>query len=153
MPKKWMREKAEMEKLLDELEFGYLGLSRDGKPYVIPISFAYKEDKIYLHTSLKGLKLEYLASNPQVCFAAAEQQELVGADIPCDYTVRYRSVVARGRGRLLTELNEKIAALDIIAGKYSRGSRMSAIDPEKADIAAVMVIEIEEMTGKYNIAG
>lgn len=71
MPKRWMEEKAAKEKVLNEMDFGFLGLSYEGKPYVVPMSFAYQEDKIYLHAALKGLKIEYLKNNPEVCFTAA----------------------------------------------------------------------------------
>lgn len=58
MPKGWMQEKIEIEKLLNEVEFGFLGMIQGVKPYVIPMTFAYEEDKIYLHAALRGLKID-----------------------------------------------------------------------------------------------
>ncbi len=152
MPKKWMQAKAELEKVLNEMDYGFLGLSDQGKPYVIPISYAYQDNKIYLHTGLKGLKLECLKSNPQVCFTVAEQQQLVPGDNACDYAVRYRSVIARGQATLLQDYGEKLQALQILAAKYRQPDAGSAVDPRKVDITTVIVIEIEEITGKYNVA-
>ncbi|MEA4926812.1 MAG: pyridoxamine 5'-phosphate oxidase family protein [Syntrophomonadaceae bacterium] len=152
MPKKWMRTKAEWEKVLNEMDYGFLGLSDQDQPYVIPISYAYQNNKIYLHTGLKGLKLECLKSNPQVCFTVAEQQQLVSGDHACDYGVRYRSVIARGHATLLQEYGEKLQALQILAARYCQPDAGSVIDPRKVDITTVIVIEIEEISGKYNIA-
>ena len=151
MPKMWMKEKAEMEKILEEMKYGFLGLSNDGNPYVIPMSYAYQPNKIYLHASLKGLKLEYIKNNPQVCFTVAELQQLITNHDPCEFAMRYRSVMARGKAILLEETEEKMAALQIIAAKYSPDSASSAIDSHKANSVAVIIIEIEELTGKYNV--
>lgn len=153
MPKRWMKEKAEIEKILEEMDFGFLGMSQQDKPYVVPMTFAYNEGKIYLHAALKGLKLEYLRSNPQVCFTVATLNELIqnNNDL-CDYSLRYRSVITRGTAKLLSDLDEKIAALTILACKYAKGNVSSAVDPKKAQATAVIVIEIEEMTGKYNVS-
>lgn len=153
MPKRWMEEKAAKEKFLNEMNFGFLGLSHEGKPYVVPMSYAYQEDKIYLHAGLKGLKIKYLKNNPEVCFTAARLNELIQnhGDL-CDYSLRYESVIARGKARMLEDIDDKIAALAVLAGKYSQGNTSSAINPDKAEITAVIVVDIEEMTGKYNVS-
>lgn len=151
MPKIWMKDKAEIEKVLKEMDFGCLGLSNNEKPYVIPMSYAYLENKIYLHAALKGLKLEYIQNNPQVCFTVAEQQQLVTNHDPCESSVRYRSVIATGKAKLLKETDEKIAALQIIAAKYSPAMANLDIDTRKANSVAVIVIDIEEITGKCNV--
>ncbi|MGI5921092.1 MAG: pyridoxamine 5'-phosphate oxidase family protein [Syntrophomonadaceae bacterium] len=153
MPKKWMKDKAEIEKVLEETDFGFLGMSNQGKPYVVPMSFAYKDNKIYLHAALKGLKIEYLRNNPEVCFTVATLNELIqNHNDLCDYSLRYRSVIARGKARLLSDLDEKITALTILGRKYAQGTLSSGVDRQKAEVTAVIVIEIEEMTGKYNVS-
>lgn len=152
MPKKWMKEKAEMEKVLNEMDYGFLGLSDQGQPYVIPFSYAYQDHKIYLHTGLKGLKLKCIQNNPQVCFTVAEQQQLVTGSQACDYGVRYRSVIARGQAMLVEEHDDKLQALQILCARYAQPGTVPAVDPRKLAITNVIVIEIEEMTGKYNVA-
>lgn len=152
MPKKWMNEKAEVEKVLNGMDYGFLGLSDQGKPYVVPFSYAYQDNKIYLHTGLKGLKLDYIQNNPQVCFTVAEQQQLVTGRQACDYGVRYRSVIVRGQAALLQEYDAKLQALQILSARYARPGTAPDVDPRKLAITNVIVIEIEEMTGKYNVA-
>lgn len=151
MPKIWMKENAEIEKVLQEMSYGYLGMANNDKPYVVPMSYAYQENRIYLHAALKGLKLDYIQNNHQVCFTVAEQQQLICSHDPCEFSVRYRSVVASGKARLLEEPAEKIAALQIIAAKYSADFTSLDIDTRKANSVAVIVIDIEELTGKCNV--
>ena len=43
----FIESRDEMEKLLREEEIGYLGLSLDGKPYVVPLNYHYSDGKIY----------------------------------------------------------------------------------------------------------
>ncbi|MEQ8200459.1 MAG: pyridoxamine 5'-phosphate oxidase family protein [Syntrophomonadaceae bacterium] len=153
MPKMWMQDKTEMDEFLAEMAFGFLGLSQGEKPYVVPMNYAYHNDRIYLHAALKGLKLEYLNNNPSVCFTVAAMDQLIpDHGDPCNYSVRYRSVMARGKARLLLDPDEKINALAVLAAKYAKGPASSPIDPKKAQVTSVIVIDIEEMTGKYNQA-
>ncbi len=151
MPKMWMKEKPEIEKVLEEMKYGFLGLSNDGKPYVIPMSYAYQQNKIYLHAALKGLKLEYIKNNPPVCFTVAELQQLIPNHAPCEFAMRYRSVMARGTAKLVENADEKIAALQIIAAKYSPDFINSDLDSRNTNSVAVIVIDVEEMTGKCNV--
>ncbi|WP_440948317.1 hypothetical protein ACSAZL_08855 [Methanosarcina sp. T3] len=48
-----------------------------------------------------GRKIEILKKNPMVCFEAAIETELITADDPCNYNVRYRSVIGYGKAKFL----------------------------------------------------
>jgi len=67
----FIESREEMEELLREEEIGYLGLSLDGEPYVVPLNYSYADGKIYFHCGLKGKKLVCMTANPQVCFTVA----------------------------------------------------------------------------------
>lgn len=150
MSKKWIQQKDEMEKVLIEADVGFLGMIQADKPYVIPMSFAYYQDRILLHSALKGLKLDCIRTNPEVCFSVSQQQLIPNTD-PCEFSIRYRSVIARGKAEIMNEPNEKLTALNIIAAKYAKGASLSPIDPQKVRSVAVIVIKINEITGKYNV--
>ena len=63
----FVESRDEMEDLLCEESVGYLGLSMDGQPYVVPLNYAYVENKILFHCALEGKKLDCIRANPQVC--------------------------------------------------------------------------------------
>ncbi len=46
------------------------------------MSFGYKENAIYIHSSQKGRKIEILKKNLTVCFEATVETELITADDP-----------------------------------------------------------------------
>ena len=48
----FIESRQEMENILSEEVMGYLGLSMDGKPYVVPLNHGYIDGKILFHSSL-----------------------------------------------------------------------------------------------------
>ena len=46
---------------------GRIGCHANGMTYVVPVSYAYDGDYIYVRT-FEGLKLDMMRKNPKVCF-------------------------------------------------------------------------------------
>src|SRR5438094_10486693 len=57
---------AEMHALLQRESFGHLGCSRDGRPYVVPMNYAYNGKELYFFTT-EGMKKQFMEANPKVC--------------------------------------------------------------------------------------
>src|SRR6266480_728186 len=57
---------AEMHALLERETFGHLGCARDGRPYVLPMNYAYDGKELYFFTT-EGMKTQFIEANPQVC--------------------------------------------------------------------------------------
>lgn len=62
---------AECRKALERTHVGRLACARDNQPYVVPVHFAFDDGHIYGFTTL-GQKIEWLRSNPLVCFEIDE---------------------------------------------------------------------------------
>ena len=143
----FIESRDEMEKLLREAEFGYLGLSLDGKPYVVPLNHYYADGKIIFHCGLKGKKLEHIRANPQVCYAVGHQPGWVrdhAGGNPCH--VDSDSVICFGTARILEDLEERKAALNAFNRRFK---------PDAADVpldrvmnCGLVEITISEMTGR-----
>ena len=137
----------EMETLLHEETVGYLGLSMDGKPYVVPLNYGYAKGRILLHFALTGKKLDYLRANPQVCFTVGQvsgeiQRHAEGN--PCH--LDSDSVICYGRARIIEDLEERKNALDT----FNRCLRSTTeeISLEAASKCCAVEIRIIEMTGR-----
>ena len=143
----FIESREEMEDLLREEEIGYLGLSLDGKPYVVPLNYSYSEGKIYFHCGLKGKKLVCLKTNSQVSFAVARQRaevrEHAGGN-PCH--VDSDSVICYGRARMIEDIDERSKALNA----FNRRFRPNAVDVplERVRNCGVVEIKVSEMTGR-----
>lgn len=65
--------KEETEAMLSKATHGTLAISgKDGYPYSVPVSFVYKDDKLYFHGAVAGKKYDLLTSNPQVLWKREE---------------------------------------------------------------------------------
>jgi hypothetical protein len=150
---KEITDRAEVEAVLREAEVGRLGTSVDGMPYVVPLNYAYRDGKIFFHGAGEGKKLRDIAENPHVCFEV-DTAEVMPAEGPCDYSYRYRSVIATGRARMLTDIDERADVLRTIVEKYAegKGGEITRERMERFATLAVVEIEVEEMTGKQSPA-
>jgi nitroimidazol reductase NimA-like FMN-containing flavoprotein (pyridoxamine 5'-phosphate oxidase superfamily) len=143
----FVESRDEMEALLREEAVGYLGLSMDGQPYVVPLNYAYVEGKIRFHCALTGLKLDHIRANPQVCFAVARQtgrvREHANQD-PCH--VDSESVICYGTARIIETSEERQPALDAFNGRFNPDAE--PISLERAARCGAVEITIREMTGR-----
>ena len=71
---------------LKKTNVGRLACARDNQPYLVPINFAFDGTYLYGFTTL-GQKIEWMRSNPQVCF---EMDEVSGSN-------EWMSVIVFGR--------------------------------------------------------
>jgi len=143
----FIESRVEMEELLREEEIGYLGLSLEERPYVVPLNYYYSGGKIYFHCGLQGKKLVYMKGNSQVCFTVgrqlAEVREHAGGN-PCH--VDSDSVVCYGRARSIEDLDERSKALNAFNRRYR--PEAPDIPMERVKNCGVVEITISEMTGR-----
>ena len=87
----------EVDQLLRREAIGRIGCYAFGRPYVVPITYAYDGVAIYGH-SREGLKLRMMRSSPMVCFEVDRMEDLAN----------WQSVIAIGT---FSELDAKEAEL------------------------------------------
>ena len=143
-------DQKEIESIILKAKVCRLGLVDGNRPYVVPMSFGYRENALYFHTGKKGKKMEILQKNNRVCFEMEVDLEIVPADNPCKWNMRYRSVVGFGRAVILEGPEEKRQALDVIVKHY--GGSLMAYDEKRVKGLAVIKVAIGSMTGKQSKA-
>jgi nitroimidazol reductase NimA-like FMN-containing flavoprotein (pyridoxamine 5'-phosphate oxidase superfamily) len=136
----------EVEKILEQAQVCRLAMVDQGRPYVVPLNFGYRDGALYFHSALEGRKIKVIRENPLVCFEVDEQLKMKKAAAACDWGASYRSVIGTGTARILETPAEKKAGLDIIMAHYS-GRSFDYPDEKLAKTAVIQVI-IHEMTGK-----
>ena len=76
--------------------------------------------------------------------------ELVKADMPCNNSVKYQSVIGFGKASILESAQEKTEALNLLMNKYM--GKAPPAYPEKAlNSVCVIKIDIDSMTGKQSV--
>ena len=93
----------------------------DGNPYNLPFNFGFDEDYIYLHSGSDGKKMRILASNPNVCIAFSNSEELAyqSANVACSHFMKYRSVLVWGPVEFIEDPEEKMAVLNKFMKHYT----------------------------------
>ena len=142
--KEFIESREEMEQILSEEVLGFLGLSADGGLYVVPLSYAYIDGRIIFHCALTGKKLDYIETNPNVCFTVARQSGQVRRHAegdPCH--LDSDSVICYGQARVLEERQA-------VLNDFNRSFNPQAEDitPESAEKCGAVVIQVTEMTGR-----
>ncbi len=125
-----------------------MALSGDGGyPYAVPISYVYSDNKIFFHSAVDGHKIDAVKRSDKASFCVVDQDCVV----PEEYTTYYKSVIAFGRIRILTEDSEKNAAIELLAKKYHPSDtpqgRGAAIAQAWSRMN-LLELHIEHITGK-----
>ena len=133
--------------VLERGTFGVLALEGDGGyPYAVPMSYAYREGKIYFHAAREGHKLDAIARCPKASFCVVDQDKIV----PEEFTTYYRSAIAFGRIRVAEDPEEILTGLRALGEKYSPGLDQKLQEEIDQNLAAVrvLVLTVEHLTGK-----
>ena len=140
--------------ILSRCSAGRLGLCVEGRPYIVPLCFAYRcvEGRLILifHGAREGRKLDMLSQNPIACFEADIPGAVVSGSTPDMTTIRYESVMAFGSCRLLEDASERLEALRALSERYAPGVP-STVSAEAAAPTALFALEAEEVTAKRNL--
>ena len=137
---------GEMETFLREETIGYLGLSMDGKAYVVPLNYAYSEGSILFHCATTGKKLDCIRANPHVCFTVGRQSGEVRRHEGTVCHVDSDSVICYGKARIVEDASERKRALDAFNRSFKPDA--AEISAEAAMKCAAVEIRITEMTGR-----
>ena len=137
-----------VEGIIAEAKFCRMALCDNGKPYIVPMCFGYKDRKVYIHSAPEGHKLEVMKKNSAVCIEFETVPEVVKNDIACKWKLRYKSVIARGKAVVLDGMEEKRRALGLIMSNYAPG--VFEVSEEGLNKITVFKIALESMTCKIS---
>ena len=137
--------------ILDTAKVLHLGLAVNDEPYVVPMNYGYTEEEgklvLYLHSALKGKKLDMMGSNPNVFFELECDRMPFEGKLPCQYGLVYSSIMGRGKARIIDDVEEKMKAMSVLM-KTQTGKDFT-FNAQLVSIVAVIRIDVEEYTAKH----
>lgn len=149
--KKQNLSEEETKKILARGTSGVLALLGDvDYPYAVPISYVCCGSKLYFHSAKSGHKIDAIRKCQKASFCVIDKDIV----IPEKYTTAFRSAVAFGQIRILTEETEMKAAIKALAEKYyPGGSEEEHNRAIEKDWKSLCMIEfsIEHLSGKAGI--
>ena len=141
----------EIRRILDTAKVLHLGLAVNDEPYVVPMNYGWTEEEgrlvLYLHSALKGRKLDMMDANPNVFFELECDRMPFEGRLPCQYGMVYSSVMGRGKARIVEDVEEKMKAMSILM-KTQTGKEFT-FNEQLVSIVAVVRIDVEEYTAKH----
>ena len=133
-------------------------IDKNGFPQIIPMNFVFLNDVIYMHSHIKGEKLENIKKNEKVGFEVDKNLEFLPSYFsdPKDASLAdtlYISIVIKGKGIIVTDNDEKTLALNGLMTKYQPEGGYEQINPQMDVLNEVAVIKItpDLIRGKYKI--
>ena len=137
--------------ILDTGKVLRLGLAVNNEPYVVPMNYGYclENDRLtlYLHSAVRGKKLDMIQANPNVFFEIDCDLMPFEGRIPCQYGLVYSSVMGRGTAVLVEDVEEKKRAMTMLM-KTQTGKDFSFED-RLVSIVSVIRIDVAEYTAKH----
>jgi hypothetical protein len=148
-----------IKEFLNEEHVGRISsIDANGFPQIIPMNFVFLNDAVYMHSHVKGEKLDNLSKNNKVGFEADRELEFLPSYFEDPHNASladtlYISVVIKGIGSLISDRNEKTLALNGLMKKYQPEGYYDPLQSDMHVLDAVSVIKIipQSIHGKYKI--
>ena len=133
-------------------------IDESGFPQIIPMNFVFINDTVYMHSHIRGEKLDNIRRNQKVGFEVDKSLEFLPSYFsdPTDASLAdtlYISVVIKGNASTVSNKEEKTIALNGLMKKYQPEGGYESIKPNMDVLKGVEVIKIvpESLRGKYKI--
>jgi nitroimidazol reductase NimA-like FMN-containing flavoprotein (pyridoxamine 5'-phosphate oxidase superfamily) len=148
LPERAAYDRDTVHAILDEGFVCHAGFVAGGQPYVIPTGYARVGETLYLHGST-GSRLGLRPGMP-VCVTVTLLDGIVLARAAFHHSFQYRSAMVLGRTRLVTDPEEKDAALHALVEHIVPG-RSADVRPGSAKelaATAVLALPLVEVSAK-----
>ena len=144
---------------LNEEQTGRISsIDENGYPQIIPMNFVLINNIVYVHSHIRGEKLNNIKRNSKVGFEVDRNLEFLPSYFfdPNDASLAdtlYISVVIKGEAVIVSDSTEKALALNALMKKYQPEGKYEPMRENMQVLNQVAVIKIlpNEMNGKYKI--
>ncbi|WP_075602572.1 pyridoxamine 5'-phosphate oxidase family protein [Saccharicrinis aurantiacus] len=111
-PNRELTEKSDIDRILKEGKFAVISMCRNNEPYAVSLSYGYDSvnEILYFHCAKKGLKLDFLDANKNVCATVIKDKGYVIDE--CGH--EYESVVFWGDMEIVNDLQDKKNGMRIL---------------------------------------
>ena len=149
-------------KIKEFLEDEHVGrvssIDTNGFPQIIPMNFVFRNDAVYMHSHVKGEKLDNISRNNKVGFEADRELEFLPSYFEDPHNASladtlYISIVIKGIASFVSDREEKTMALNGLMEKYQPEGNYDPLESTMRVLDAVSVIKIvpTSLHGKYKI--
>ena len=146
-----IKDEAQITAILDAGKVLHLGLAVDNEPYVVPMNYGYTRENgklvMYLHSAVRGKKLDMIRANPRVFFEIDCDLVPFESELPCQYGLSYSSVMGKGIAYIVDDVEEKKKAMSILM--KTQTNKDFTFEDRLVSVVAVIRIDVENYTAKH----
>lgn len=150
VPKRGHYDAETIYRILDQEFVCHVGFVHEGYPVVIPTSFGRNGDWIYLHGSTASRMMKDLGQEIDLCLTVTRVHGLVLAKSAFHHSMNYESVVIFGKGKWVTDPEEKIAGLKCLSDHIIQGRWEEVREPSAKELkgTALLSFQISDASAK-----
>jgi nitroimidazol reductase NimA-like FMN-containing flavoprotein (pyridoxamine 5'-phosphate oxidase superfamily) len=156
-PERALAVPEEAEAILGEALVAHVGIVQDGQPFVIPMTFYYRDGVVYIHGAPGSRTVKVLASGAPACVEVTLVDGLIASKSAETHSVNYRSVICLGRGALVRDKEQRREILEAMIARYFPGRTAGAdyhpITEQEDKATRLVAVHIEEMSAKGRSGG
>ena len=123
----------------------------NGEIYIVPVNYGYTNDSgqfaFYFHGAKAGRKYELSKESPNIGFEIDGNYELLEADIACDFSAKFQSVVGTGKISIVEDREEKLKGLNFLMRQTS-GNAEWQYSVEMINAVAVYKVDVNKISCK-----
>jgi nitroimidazol reductase NimA-like FMN-containing flavoprotein (pyridoxamine 5'-phosphate oxidase superfamily)/GNAT superfamily N-acetyltransferase len=141
---------AVVDTILAEALVCHVGVAVEGRAVVLPMAFGRLGDEVILHGAAGNRVLGALRAGAEACLTFTLVDGLVLARSATHHSMNYRSLVLLGRGRPVTDPEEKRRALEAVVDHSlpGRSREVRAPSAAESDGTTVLAFAVDEGSAK-----
>jgi hypothetical protein len=152
-PEKQVDDPEILRAILARAIIAHVAISIDDQPFVLPVACAPYKDELLLHGSTASRLFKALASGASACVSITLVDALVLARTSFDSSMRYHSLMAFGKARLI-EGEEKVSALDALTDHLfpERAIELRQSDEQEIKATSILAFPLSEISIKVSMS-
>lgn len=151
------REVTEISKILEiveNCECCRLGFYDGQEVYIVPLNFGYEhiDDRLtlYFHGAKEGRKIDLINIVDSVGFEMDNNYKFIEADIACEQSARFDSVIGNGKISIINDITDKEYALQRLMLKTTHKSDWE-FSEEMLNSVCVFKVEVTKISCKSHL--
>ncbi|MDP1711084.1 MAG: pyridoxamine 5'-phosphate oxidase family protein [Candidatus Nanopelagicaceae bacterium] len=150
-PDKQVDDPEVLRAILARAIIAHVGIAIEGQPFVIPVACAPFKDELLLHGSTASRLFKALAAGTPACVSITLVDALVLARTSFDSSMRYHSLMAFGKARVI-EVDEKVAALEALTDHLfpERAIELRQSNEQEIKATSILAFPLSEISIKVS---
>lgn len=147
-------DKAEILAIINQCTCCRVGFYDGQEVYIVPLSFGLVADgaqmTLYFHGAKQGRKVTLASQVETVGFEMDCNYKLNEDQAPCDFSVRYHSIIGTGAISIVEDGAEKEQGLQVLMAKHTQKSDWK-FSQQMLDATCVFKVEVSKLSCKSHL--